>query len=119
MVQERKSRKELIQPGTYLSLQTAHLIHVNAALGLEDFNDQGEPHGNLRGGHGNDKEYEDLSAEALDHAAKRDHREIRGVQHQFNGHEDNESIAADKHTDDTQGEQDRRKDDVIINGNHY
>src|ERR1043165_2410188 len=44
----------------YLSLQTAHLIHVNAAFRLEDFHDQCQADCDFRCSDRNDKEDKDL-----------------------------------------------------------
>ena len=98
-----------------LTLHTVHLVHVDAALGLEDLNDQCKTHGNFCRSDSDHEEHEDLSAEALEHTAECNHRQVGSIQHQLNGHEDDERVAADQNTQRANREQDCRKNDVIMN----
>ena len=61
------------------ALHTIHLVHIDASFGLEDLNDQRQPHGNFRGRDRNHKEHKDLAAETLQDAAEGDKRQVRGI----------------------------------------
>src|ERR1041384_2457917 len=75
----------------------------------EDGHDDGQADGHLGGGHGHDEEDERLAVVAAEAMAEGDEGEVGGVQHQLDGHEDHERVAADDHADHADREQRRRQ----------
>src|SRR5258706_14186702 len=107
LVSVRPDQHEATRPTNILTLQTADLININTALGLEDLDDQSQPDGNFRCSNCDHEEDEDLSTKGFDSTAESHDGKIGGVQHQLNGHENDERIAANEHTGHADGEQDR------------
>ena len=101
-----------------LTPQGTQLIHVDAALGLENLDDQSQPHRHFRGGDSDHKEHKDLSAEILEQTAKCHKRQVGRVEHQLNRHEDNKRISAGEHTYHADRKEDRRKNNVVIDRDH-
>src|SRR6185503_13331363 len=101
-----------------LTLHTVHLIHVNAALGFEYLDDQRQAHRHLRGRDRDHEKDKDLPTEAFEDTAERDHSQVGCIQHQLNGHKNDECIAADEHTQHANRKQDGRKNNVIIDRDH-
>src|SRR5688572_32679957 len=101
-----------------LSLQGSQLVDIDALLRLEDLHDQCKTHSYLSGGHGNDEEHEDLPAETLVHAGKSHKSQVCAVKHQLDGHENDQRVAADEHTERTDDEQHGGKCNVIIDRYH-
>lgn len=106
--EEHDPRSEMKEAGCFhaLSLEAVHIVHVDAAFGLEDLHDQRQADRHLRRRHRDDEEDEDLSAETLDDAAERHHRQVCGVEHQLDGHEDDQRVAARQHAGRANGKED-------------
>src|SRR4030042_4089240 len=91
------------------ALQAAHLVDIDAVLGLEDGEDQRQPDGHLGCRHGDDEEDDDVAAHLLQRSSVSDERQVGGVEHQLHRHEGDDGVAPDQHTDRAQREQDRRE----------
>src|SRR5689334_23773127 len=87
------------------SLQQVDLVHEHGLAQTEQVHDDGEPDRHFRRGHGHHEEHEHLAVHRVHRARERDEREVRGVQHQLDGHEDDERVAPDEHADDADPEQ--------------
>src|SRR5262245_17013796 len=89
-----------------LALEEVDLVHVHRLLETEHVDDDGETDRDLGSRDSHDEEHEDLAVERVHRARERDEREIRGVQHELDRHEDDERVAAHEHPDDADHEYD-------------
>src|SRR5262245_23185121 len=96
---------------TRSALEQVDLVHEHGLPQSEQVDDDREPDRHLGGGDGHHEEHEDLAIERLHVARERDEREVRGVQHELDRHEDDERVAAYEHADHADREHDRRQRD--------
>ena len=94
-----------------LAFEIVHLVHIDAVAGLEDLHDQRQADGYFRRRDRDHKEDEDLPAVILklsfrfwQNAGKRHHRQVGGIQHQLDGHENDQRVAAHQHAQRADGE---------------
>src|SRR5688572_19600381 len=90
--------------------QQVEVLDVDRLGVAEDRDDDREPDRRFRGSHGHHEEDEDLSLDP-DRARERNEREVHGVEHELDAHEQDDRVAADHHAEDADREQDRRKDE--------
>src|SRR6266498_347297 len=94
------------------------LIHREAAAEPEYGHDDGEADGDLGGRHAQDEEDEHLPVDRAVALAEGHESQIGGVEHDLNGHEDDERIAPDEHAEGPNDEEHRRHSHVIRGGHH-
>src|SRR3954447_11104802 len=86
-------------------LQQVRVVHGRAPASSEDGHDDGEADDDLGGSDGHHEERHDLAVEAAVDAREGDQRQVHGVQHQLDAHEDDDGVAPHEHTDGTDREQ--------------
>jgi len=85
----------------------------------EEGDDEGESYGNFSGGDGDDEEHHHLAIEVVVVAGEGHQSEVGRVEHQFETHEDHEEVAACDHAQQTQAEEQRADDQVMVeSGSH-
>ena len=84
------------------------LNHPRGFRDCEHQDDDRQRHCRLGGGHGDDEDHEDLAGERLQIVRKCDQVDVRCVQHELDGHQNDEYVAARQHADHADGEQRRR-----------
>src|SRR6266540_3007336 len=94
------------------------LVHREAAAEPEYGHDDGEADRDLGGRHAQDEEDERLPVDRAVALAEGHERQIGGVEHDLDGHEDDERIAPDEHAESSDDEQHRRHSHVIRGGHH-
>src|SRR5688572_27075414 len=73
----------------------------------------------LGGGDGHDEEGDDLPVDLAELAAERDERQVDGVQHDLDRHQQRDDVAAQEHARRADGEQQAREHQVMANGHRY
>src|SRR5262249_45490970 len=96
----------------------AQLVHREPLAYAEDRDDDGKPDGNLGRRHRHHKEHQSLPVGIAGPLAERHQREVRGIQRQFDGHENHEWVPANDDTDHTNGEERRGKRVIPRPGDH-
>jgi len=91
-----------------LPFQQIDFIDIDGFFIAENGNDDGETDGDFGGGDGHNKEDEDLAVDEADEFGDSDEAQIDGIEHQFNGHKDDDGVFAGKHADDAEGKKHRR-----------
>src|SRR5690242_2364083 len=94
-------------------LQQVRVVDARGASRPEDGHDDGEADHDLGRGHDHDEEGHDLPVQVAVHAAERDQRQVAGVEHQLDAHEQHDRVAPDQHPDRPDGEQDAGEHDVV------
>src|SRR5581483_9715228 len=74
-------------------LHGLNLFDVDGAAAAEDRDDDGQAHGGLGGSDGDDEERADVAGHVALVTGEREEREVRRVEHQLDGHEDDERVA--------------------------
>src|SRR5690348_10052855 len=97
-----------------LALQGVELVHVNLAAGAEDGDDDGEADHHLGGGDGQHEEDEHPALHRVQEVRERHEREVDGVEHQLDGHEHHQRVAAHEHADRADGEEQRADDQIGV-----
>src|SRR6478735_5031481 len=93
-------------------LQQAGVVDRGRAPGPEDGHDDREPDHDLGRGHHHHEEGGDLAVEVAVLLGEGDQREVGGVEHQLDAHEDHDRVAPGEHSHAADGEEDRRQYDV-------
>src|SRR5205085_12213500 len=75
--------------------------------------DDRETDHNLGGCDRHREERQHLAVQRFPHAAEGDQGEVRGVQLKLDGHEDDQGVTPNQHTDSSDGEKDPRKDQEV------
>src|ERR1051326_1182490 len=84
---------------------------------LEYGQNNGQPDGRFGGGHDHYEETEDMPVHLFQLVGESDEAEIHRVQHQLDGHEDGDDVAAVDESGDAEPEQDRAENQVPTQGN--
>src|SRR5678815_1947122 len=71
-----------------LPAHQAEIVDGHPAAGPEDHHDDGEPDGHLGGGHRHHEEDHALPVDATESVTEGHEREVRGVEHELDRHED-------------------------------
>src|SRR5580765_3104623 len=96
---------------TRSALQQVDLVHEHRLAQAEQVDDDGQADRDFRGGDGHDEEHEDLSVQRFQVVRERHEREVRRVEHELDGHEDDECVPAHEHAPDADREHDRGQAD--------
>src|SRR4051812_17692750 len=80
-------------------------VDLDVAPAAEDGDDDRETHGGLGGGHGDHDERERVSGQIAPHAREREQRDVGGVEHELDAHQDDQRVAPDEHADDADQKQ--------------
>src|SRR5205809_2566833 len=89
------------------------LVHRETAAEPEDGDDDGEADGDLGRRHAQDEEDEGLAVDGAVALPEGHEGQVGGVEHDLDGHEDDERIAPDEHAEGSHDEQHRRHPDVV------
>src|SRR5687768_16000502 len=90
------------------ALQHLEVVGRGAAPAAEDGDDDGETHGNFRGGHHEREEHDHLTGDVVEHPGERDEGEVDRVQHELDAHEHHEHVATNEQPDGANCEEQRR-----------
>src|SRR5215213_12033985 len=101
------------------ALELSQLVDVDRQAAPEDRHDQAEADGHLAGGDDHDDQREDLPVAVAVHARERDEREVGGVEHQLDAEQDHERVAPHQHAGDSDGEDQRRDDQVPLHAHRF
>src|SRR5699024_9556335 len=112
-VRRRGTRDVSQLPRRLLVLEQVRVIERRRPAGPEDLHDDREPHDHLGCGDDHHEEGDDLSLDVSVHPGERYERQVAGVEHELHAHEDDDRVAAHEDADRADGEQQRRKDDVV------
>src|SRR4029453_18348982 len=93
-------------------------VHRRTAAEPEDGHNDGEADGDLGRRHTQDEEDEGLAVDGPVALAESHEGQVGGVEHDLDGHEDDERIAPDEHPEGPYYEQHRRHPDVVRGGHH-
>src|SRR5258707_2485385 len=88
-----------------LALQGVQLVHVDRAASAENRHDDGKADHHLGGGDRQHQEDEHPAVHRVQEARKGHEGQVDGVEHQLDGHEHHERVAADQPTKRTDGEE--------------
>src|SRR5574341_887309 len=88
------------------------LIHVHGPAVPDQEDDDRQGHGGLGGRHGNHEHGEDLAGEVLQIVREGHEVDVRGIEHEFDGHEDDEDVPPRQHAHHADGEERRAQYDV-------
>src|SRR5581483_6078238 len=102
---QRHDDPEMIEYWHSLELEQVHALDVQRLAVVSDHDDDGQAHGRFGGRHHDDEENENHAVKLVVRAGKGHEREIHGVEHQLNGHEDGDDVALKHHTHHAEAEQ--------------
>src|SRR5688500_18942292 len=98
-------------PGPTSAVQLPQLVDVDGQLAPVHRDDDPEADRHLAGRDDHDDDGHDLAVAVAVHAAERDEREVRGVEHQLEAEQDHQRVAPDEHAAQADGEHERRDDE--------
>src|SRR3954454_21837359 len=101
------------------ALELPQLVGVGGQAAAMHRHDHAEADGDLAGGDDHDDDREDLAVAVAPHAAERDQREVRRVEHQLEAEQHDERVAARHHAGGADGEDDRAAGEVPADGHGY
>src|SRR5579862_394671 len=99
-------------------LQKINLIRVHRLFVAEEGDDQAQAHGGFGGGVGNHEDGEHLTVHVMKHLRKSHQVDVHRVQDQFDGHENNDHVAAGEHADHADGKKSGAEIEIPTDGNH-
>src|SRR5512142_1657926 len=94
-------------------LQQVRVVDTGRPPGTEDGHDDGQAHHDLGGRHHHHEERHDLAVQRAVDPGERHERQVRGVEHELDAHEQDDGVAADEHAHGTDREQHRGQHDVV------
>src|ERR1044071_4974269 len=80
-------------------------IDLDVAAAAEHCDDDREPHRGLRRGDGDHDQREGVGRQIAPHAGERQQRDVGGVEHQLDAHQDDQRVAAEQYADDSDQKQ--------------
>jgi hypothetical protein len=101
-----------------LILQKIDLVDIEGLANTEERDDDSEADCSFRSCDDHHEEHENLTRNLMPHMCKRHKREIDGVQHELNGHENGDDVAFDEKSSDANAEQYGSEDQVTDYGHH-
>src|SRR5690348_9502639 len=100
------------------ALQQVHVVHLDRVAPAVERDDQGEAHGDFRGGVSHHQEGDGVAAHGAAVAGQGDEVQVGGVEHELDAHEDHQRVAADEHARDADGEQQEGDEEDRVRGSH-
>jgi hypothetical protein len=97
-----------------LEFEEAEFFGVGGLAFAEERHDESEADGYFGGCDRDDEENEHLAVEVIIEAGESDEREVGGVEHELEGHVDNEEVFAEDDAQQSQGEQEDTNDDIMF-----
>src|SRR3569833_1272984 len=94
-------------------LQQVRVVYGRGLTASEDRHDDRQSHDDLGGGHDHHEERDDLPVEGAVHAGEAHERQVGGVQHELDAHEDHDCVPADQHADRPDREQDGGQGQIV------
>src|SRR3990172_760979 len=88
-----------------LAFEQMHFIDIDRLGVAKDGDDDRESHRHLRRCYRHHEKNEDLPVEGMEKAGEGDETEIDCVEHQLDGHEDDQGVAPRRDADDPDGEE--------------
>ena len=95
-----------------LVLKRTDLVDFECLAIFEDRQDDGQAHGGFGRGDHHHEETENVPVDLFELVGKRDEAEIHGVEHQLDGHEHSNDVAAEQESGDAEREQNRAQDQI-------
>jgi hypothetical protein len=93
-------------------LQRVHLVNVQRVAVLENRKDDRQSDSGFRGCYNHDEKREDMPIYLLELIGKRNKAQVNGIQHQFDGHEHRDDVAAEEKAGDSKDKQDRAQNQI-------
>jgi hypothetical protein len=90
------------------------VVYVDSASQSERGNSDGKAHSNFSRSYNHNEQNEYLSLDRTQVAGEGYKRQVDGVQHQFQGHENDDQIPPKHHSDDSQREEDRGQKQIML-----
>jgi len=99
--------------------QGSQVFHMRRLALAVQRHEEREAHSHLGCSDGDDEEYHHLAIEVVVVSREGHQREVGRIEHQFETHEDHEEVAARDHAQQTQAEEQRADDQVVVkSGSH-
>src|SRR5579875_172924 len=95
------------------ALEEVGFVDRSRPAGTENRHDDGQPDNDFAGGDHHREERHHLPVETAMHPGVGDERQVDGVEHQLDAHEHHDRVAPQEHTGRADGEQQRRKIQVV------
>src|SRR3970040_365227 len=101
-----------------LAFEQMHFIDIDRLGIAKDGDDDRESHRHLRRRHRHYEKDEDLPVGGMEEACEGAETEIDCVEHQLDGHEDDQGVAPRRDADDPDGEEEGAQEEICPQGDH-